>query len=311
MPGAGAPGPLRRTCPSPCGHERELRRAERLGAVRGLQPEASGRDHVEPDVARHRRAGSAPGRGELRVAVEGAVHAQEVQRLAERVRGSPGIELGHGHSLAVRPASWTIEHACALLAIDSLLLAGGWTHALHHLAPILVLGGTGKTGRRVVDRLRARGVPSASARARARRASTGTTAPRGAGARRRRVGLRPRCSPPCARLHGGLRGRERSTWPIRDRPSTTRPAASGSPSAPRRRRPAARSSRSTSSCRRAAACPGRCTSTPTRRSASRSSPGRCASGAAGSGSPQVRGRSSSSRRACGTTSPTRATATPG
>ena len=49
----------------------------------------------------------------------------------------------------------------------------------HALTLTLVIGGTGKTGRRIVDRLRARGVPSARAPVPARRRSTGRTVRRG------------------------------------------------------------------------------------------------------------------------------------
>ena len=67
---------------------------------------------MEPHVRGHRRQRQTPRRGELRAAVEGAVHPQEVQRLAERIGG------GNGSIASIRQYArsspiiqgWTFEH---------------------------------------------------------------------------------------------------------------------------------------------------------------------------------------------------------
>ena len=85
--------------------EREVAAAQRarLGAA-GLQPHLAGRDDVEPDVAGHGHQRQAPRRGQLGAAVERAVHAQEVERLPERVGGRPWVEGGHVVSMRPRRA---------------------------------------------------------------------------------------------------------------------------------------------------------------------------------------------------------------
>ena len=78
------------------GNERELAGVEPLGvALLGLEPEAPRGDDVEPDVGRHQGERQAPGSGQIGTAVEGAVHAQEVERLAERIGRRPRIERIH------------------------------------------------------------------------------------------------------------------------------------------------------------------------------------------------------------------------
>ena len=106
--GRGCPAPARRarcaaTWPAPCGTSaRSPGCSQRACAVVDLEQAAAGGDDVEPQVAGHRRQRQAPRRGELRAAVEGAVHPQEVQRLAERVRpaargrGVPCARVLHG-----------------------------------------------------------------------------------------------------------------------------------------------------------------------------------------------------------------------
>ncbi len=84
--------------------QREVARLQqaRLGSLR-VEPAPAGSDHVEPQVARHRRQLQPPRRGELRAAVEGAAHAQEVERLPERVsRGRPRIAIAHEGKYAYR-----------------------------------------------------------------------------------------------------------------------------------------------------------------------------------------------------------------
>ena len=100
MPGRRRAGLAAQRVPLAVRHEREVAGRERAGsAVAGLEPAPARRDDVEPDVARHRRQRQAPRRAELGAAVEGAVHPQEVQRLAERIRRRPGVELVHAASM--------------------------------------------------------------------------------------------------------------------------------------------------------------------------------------------------------------------
>src|SRR5918995_94573 len=70
------------------GHERQLAcgKAPRLGLWR-LEPAASAGDDVKPQVALERRELETERGGEIRAAVEGAAELEEVQRLAERIRG--------------------------------------------------------------------------------------------------------------------------------------------------------------------------------------------------------------------------------
>jgi hypothetical protein len=69
------------------------------------------------EVARHRLQCHAPGRAPLGAAVEGTVHAQEMELLAQRVRFGPGVGGVHAPKYAqpaLRVARLsTFEHACA------------------------------------------------------------------------------------------------------------------------------------------------------------------------------------------------------
>ena len=115
MPGAGAPGSLRRTWPSPCGTSAR--------SPSWIQPAPSSpvSSHIRPEVTtwnqRYPGIGGSvesPGCGELGAAVERAVHPQEVQCLAERIRRREGVrrlhEAKYGWPEPARPACWTIEH---------------------------------------------------------------------------------------------------------------------------------------------------------------------------------------------------------
>ena len=77
-------------------HEREVAGPEGRGtAVGRLEQDAAVRDHVEPEVPRHRHQRQAPWRAQLGAAVEGAVHPQVLQRLGERIGRSPGVDRVH------------------------------------------------------------------------------------------------------------------------------------------------------------------------------------------------------------------------
>ena len=80
--------------------EREVPRPEPAGVgVPGLEQHAPRGDDVEPHVCGHRRQRQTPRRGELGAAVEGAVHPEEVQRLAERIQGRERVDRVHTDSM--------------------------------------------------------------------------------------------------------------------------------------------------------------------------------------------------------------------
>ena len=95
--------------------EREVpgSKQRRLGAV-GLEQDLARRRHVEPHVPRHREQGQAPGRAQLRAAVEGPAHAQKVKGIRQRIGRRPRVDLLHRCEYAAscrhRPQSWTFEH---------------------------------------------------------------------------------------------------------------------------------------------------------------------------------------------------------
>src|SRR5215218_6649336 len=153
--------------------ERQLRRLQPFAvAVLRLEPEPTCGDDMEPDVAGHRRERQPPRRGEFRVAVEGPVHAQEVERFAKRVGGRPRIDR-HPRSMrcrsADRPGRRTIGHESAIPSHrQSRPESPQWTKTDNHLGDDETMhtqtqrsssAARARRGRRVVERLRARGLP--------------------------------------------------------------------------------------------------------------------------------------------------------
>lgn len=106
--GRGSSGLAAQHVPLAVRHEAEIAGLQHGGAgLAGLEPDASRGDHVEPDVARHRHHRKSPRLRQLGAAIEGAVHAQEMQRLAERIRWRPGI--AHRHAGSIGQASTAMD----------------------------------------------------------------------------------------------------------------------------------------------------------------------------------------------------------
>jgi hypothetical protein len=95
-------------------HERERAWPQQTGlGARDFEPTFAGGHDVKHHAVLHRRQVQCPRRRELREAIERPAHAQEVQRLAERIgRWFPGIWHGEEYAKrrARRPRPWTKKH---------------------------------------------------------------------------------------------------------------------------------------------------------------------------------------------------------
>src|ERR671919_3230555 len=99
-PGRGSPSLTSQRVPLAVWHQREVPRLEPGGVgLIGLEQRSPRDDDVEPDVSRHRHQRQTPRGAELGAAIEGAVHAYEVQCLAHRVIRRPRVERGHATSM--------------------------------------------------------------------------------------------------------------------------------------------------------------------------------------------------------------------
>ena len=131
---------------------------------RGSAPSTSSRQHPtsgrESTGSPASRAAPAPRRGQLRAAVEGAAHAHEVQRFAERVGRRPGIGDSHVRSMTVgltassNPGRSSMNQE--IMVIDSPERGGFWTHwhptSQRRTKMITVMGATGNVGRQIATR---------------------------------------------------------------------------------------------------------------------------------------------------------------
>ena len=93
-PGCARPGLASQCVPFTAWDKREVPAPQQHPLLRlaALEQHLARDRRVEPHVSRHRREREAPGRAELRPAVERTAHPHEVERLAERVGRSPGID---------------------------------------------------------------------------------------------------------------------------------------------------------------------------------------------------------------------------
>src|SRR5262249_14479444 len=99
----------------PVGDQNQVPRLQQLRSfVAGVEPHRTRRDHVRPEVLRQWRQRQAPGGGELRAAVEGAAHPQEMERLTKWVVAGWGVGQVHGASMPDQGSTvqqdWTSEH---------------------------------------------------------------------------------------------------------------------------------------------------------------------------------------------------------
>src|ERR687896_123863 len=204
----------------PVRHQREVSELDPPSLVRpGLEPQPARGDDVKPEVPRHRRQCEPPGRGQLGAAVVRAVHPQEVQRLAERVRRREGVGRFHDAEYAYlypgRPVWWTIEHELALIGHrQSAYSSGHWSHGIHrtntrkpgqrgadHVPPDI-----GEHGRRALgDRPRAARGPAGPGRP--------ACSPEAGGALRGRRGHDALQDGTQAGRRGARRGGRRPAWP--------------------------------------------------------------------------------------------------
>jgi predicted dinucleotide-binding enzyme len=82
-----------------------------------------------------------------------------MQRLAERIGDRRGDRTVHADDPTARPRSLDDRARMAVGRAWRIRTTPRRLDAMHSNDPILVIGGTGKTGRRVAERLAARGVP--------------------------------------------------------------------------------------------------------------------------------------------------------
>src|SRR4051812_37919810 len=124
--------------------ERDLAGAERARGIARFQVHRPRGHDVEPEVAGERRKLEPPRRAELGAAVEGAVHAEQVQRLAERIGDRRRDRTVHVDDPTARPR-YLDDRAWMLVARSwRIRSAPRRLDAMHFTEPILVIGGTGE-----------------------------------------------------------------------------------------------------------------------------------------------------------------------